>query len=95
MHTTEAAHLKAKIEKMMNTDDWVEKMTSIEMRFLCHTNPDLCEEKKTDESGRTRTLLKGACNNRYRMYELLRSKRRCPKNQHGEVMLKKMEKRDG
>jgi hypothetical protein len=83
--------MKAKIKKLFKDDPaWLEKMGSAELDFLSILNSDLCQEKKVDESGKIHSVLKPECKNRYRLYAILRSKSRCPKNEHGEEMLKTM-----
>jgi hypothetical protein len=92
MLKSQADHMKSKIKTLFKDDRWLEKMGSNELDFLTILNRDLCRESKVAENGKIRSELRPECNNRYRLYALLRSKRRCPKNEHGEEMLKKMNK---
>ena len=83
--------LVSEVKQMMKSDaDWLQKMTSPQLNILAKINPDICEVTEEYEPGRTRTLVKPEFRNRYVLYSALRKKRRCPKNQHGEAMLKTM-----
>jgi hypothetical protein len=90
MLSTQAQNMKAKIKTLLKDGRWLEKMTSAELNFLANTNPDLCQEKKLDESGKIRSVIKPECRHRYKLYKLLRSQRRVPKNSHAEKILKTM-----
>ena len=79
------------VRTMMKKDDnWLEKMTSPQLEILAKLNPDLTETTEEYAPGRTRTIVQPEFRNRYVLYSALRKKRRCPKNQHGEAMLKTM-----
>ena len=81
----------SEVRTMMKKDDnWLEKMTSPQLEILAKINPDICEVTEEYEPGRTRTLVQSKYRNRYILYAALRKKRRCPKNQHGESVLKTM-----
>jgi len=71
--------------------DWLEKLTGPQLKLLAKLNPDLTEIHDLDESGRKRTVLRPECNNRYKLYRLLRSRHRVPKNRHAEEILKTKE----
>jgi hypothetical protein len=83
----------AEVKKLLKTEHWVERMTSPQLKILARLNPDLCEIHEVDKYGRKRTIVKPECRNRYELYKLLRSKRRCPKNKHGEEILKTLDQR--
>jgi hypothetical protein len=90
MQKNYAIDMKAKIKKMFKTDNWLERLGSLELDFIARTNADLCMEKKEVKPGIFKTVLKPEAKHKYKLYGLLRSKRRCPKNWHGEAMLQKM-----
>jgi hypothetical protein len=87
MLNSQSENLKSKIKTLQKNDGrWLEKLTSTELDFLASINGDLCQ-MKLNEGGKIRSVIKRECRNRYHLYALLRSKRRCPKNEHGETML--------
>jgi hypothetical protein len=90
MLTEQAKNLKAELKLLQKNDDWLERMGSPELTFWANLHPDLTQTTKTDASGRKRTILRPEAKNKYLLYGLLRSKKRCPKNEHGETMLKQM-----
>ena len=91
MHTEQAKNMKAELKRLFKKDDWLECMDSTMLEFLAHQNGDLTETVKTYEKGRKRTVLRPEAKNRYLLYRLLRTQKRCPKNQHAESVLKTME----
>jgi hypothetical protein len=96
MHVQQAKHLKQKLKTMFKTDDrWLENLRHEELVFLARTNPDLCEtEIQVPGRGRsteTKKVLKPETRNRFTLYKLLRSKRRIPRNDAAEKIIKKME----
>jgi hypothetical protein len=96
MHTQAAKHLKQKLKTMFKTDKrWLENLKHEELIFLARTNPDLCETTiQVPGRGRgteTKRILKPETRNRFTLYKLLRSKRRIPRNDAAEKIIKDME----
>ena len=77
-----------RVKAMLKTDTWVERMTTPELTILAKLNPDLTEIKEEWTPGRFRTIIKPECRHRYKLYQLLRSKKRVPKNRHAEEILR-------
>jgi hypothetical protein len=80
-----------RVKKMVKTDNWVERMTTPDLTILAKLNPDLCEIEEEYEPGRKRVTLIPEARHKYKLYRLLRSKRRVPKDKNAESILKTME----
>ena len=85
METSRRTEVLQMIKKDAN---WLEKMTSSQLKILARLHTDLTEIEETNQFGRKRKVLRPEARNRYQLYKLLRSKRRCPKNRHGEEIIK-------
>jgi hypothetical protein len=92
MQTNYAKDMKARMKAMFKHDNWLERLGSLELDFIARTNADLCMEKKEVRPGIFKSVLRPEAKHKYKLYGLLRSKRRCPKNRHGETMLKQLQK---